>query len=116
MRIVEIEAKINGAHGNQMIDGANPNTFPVPVGWAILPESVVCENFPFGEITLDGSNPPVVTSWTPGEIPEPDPVPEPEPAPTLEERVGSLEQSKANQADVDELNEALNMILTGATR
>ena len=45
-----------------------------------------------------------------------DPDPEPEPAPTLEERVGSLEQSKANQADVDELNEALNMILTGATK
>lgn len=36
--------------------------------------------------------------------------------PTLEERVGTLEQSKANQADVDELNEALNMILTGATK
>ena len=45
-----------------------------------------------------------------------EPTPKPEPAPTLEERVGSLEQSKANQADVDELNEALNMILTGATR
>lgn len=40
----------------------------------------------------------------------------PPPPLTLEERVGSLEQSKANQADVDELNEALNMILTGATR
>lgn len=41
--------------------------------------------------------------------------PKPEPAPTLEERVGSLEKSKANQADVDELHEALNMILTGVT-
>ena len=40
----------------------------------------------------------------------------PPPPPTLEERVGSLEKSKANQADVDELNEALNMILTGATK
>lgn len=40
----------------------------------------------------------------------------PPPPPTLEERVGTLEQSKANQADVDELNEALNMILTGATK
>lgn len=39
----------------------------------------------------------------------------PPPPPTLEERVGSLEKSKANQADVDELNEALNMILTGVT-
>lgn len=44
-----------------------------------------------------------------------EPKPEQEPAPTLEERVGSLEQSKANQADVDELHEALDMILTGVT-
>lgn len=78
MRIVEIEAKINGAHGNQMIDGANPNTFPVPVGWAILPEDMVCENFPFGEITVDGSTPPIVTSWTAGVIPEPEEPAEPE--------------------------------------
>ena len=42
--------------------------------------------------------------------------PEPEPpAPTLDERVTSLETEKASQADVDELNEALNMILTGYT-
>ena len=39
----------------------------------------------------------------------------PPPPPTLEERVDGLEQSKANQADVDELHEALNMILTGVT-
>lgn len=57
------------------------------------------------------------TAWAVEKLPEKlDPDPEPEPAPTLEERVGSLEQSKANQADVDELNEALNMILTGATK
>ena len=42
--------------------------------------------------------------------------PQPEPGPTLEERVDGLEQSKANQADVDELHEALNMILTGVTK
>ena len=42
--------------------------------------------------------------------------PEPEPPdPTLDERVTSLETEKASQADVDELNEALNMILTGYT-
>lgn len=42
--------------------------------------------------------------------------PEPEPpAPTLDERVTALETEKASQADVDELNEALNMILTGVT-
>ena len=44
----------------------------------------------------------------------PDPEPEP-PAPTLDERVTALETEKASQADVDELNEDLNMILTGVT-
>lgn len=42
----------------------------------------------------------------------PDPEPEPEPH-TLDERVSSLETTKADQTDVDELNEALDMILTG---
>lgn len=41
------------------------------------------------------------------------PPPPPAPEPTLDERVSSLETEKANQTDVDELNEALNMILTG---
>lgn len=41
--------------------------------------------------------------------------PEPEPVPTLEERVATMETGKAEQSDVDELNEALNMILTGVT-
>ena len=45
-------------------------------------------------------------------LPEPEPEP---PAPTLDERVTALETEKASQADVDELNEALNMILTGYT-
>ena len=43
------------------------------------------------------------------------PDPEPEPTPTLDERVSALETTKADQTDVDELNEALNMILTGYT-
>ena len=47
---------------------------------------------------------------------DPPPAPEPEPpAPTLDERVTALETEKASQADVDELNEALNKILTGYT-
>lgn len=41
--------------------------------------------------------------------------PEPEPVPTLEERVATMETGKAEQTDVDELHEALNMILTGYT-
>lgn len=58
------------------------------------------------------------TAWTVEKLPEePElpPDPKPEPGPTLEERVGTLEKSKANQADVDELHEALDMILTGVT-
>lgn len=47
--------------------------------------------------------------------PPPEPEPEPEPEPTIDERVAALETEKANQTDVDELNEALNMILTGVT-
>lgn len=41
--------------------------------------------------------------------------PTPKPTPTLEERVSAVETGKAEQSDVDELNEALNMILTGVT-
>ena len=44
-----------------------------------------------------------------------EPPPEPEPEPTLDERVSALENTKADQTDVDELNEALDMILTGYT-
>lgn len=57
--------------------GANPSTFPIPEGWAILPDDMETPNFPFGEITVDDSTPPVVTSWTPGVMPEPEPEPEP---------------------------------------
>lgn len=35
--------------------------------------------------------------------------------PTTEERIAALEESKANQTDVDELTEALDMILAGVT-
>lgn len=37
----------------------------------------------------------------------------PDPTPTPEERITKLEQTKAEQTDVDELHEALEMILTG---
>lgn len=79
MRIVEINALPNGAHNNQTINGANPSTFPVPDGWAIIPDGMETPNFPFGEVTVDETKtPPVVTSWTPGEVPETEPTPEPE--------------------------------------
>lgn len=44
-----------------------------------------------------------------------DPPPAPDPEPTIDQRVSTLETTKADQTDVDELNEALNMILTGYT-
>lgn len=43
------------------------------------------------------------------------PPPPPEPESTIDQRVSTLETTKADQTDVDELNEALNMILTGYT-
>ena len=110
MKIVEIDAFKNGAHNNQVIDCA----IPVPDGWAVIPDTMETPNFPFGTITtaeIDGVM--TVTSWTAGTIPEPEPGPEPET--TLDERVSSLETTKADQTDVDELNEALNMILTDYT-
>lgn len=75
MKLIEIQALENGAHNNQTIYNADPATFPVPDGWAVIPDGMETPNFPFGEITVDGINPPVVTSWTPGEIPEPEPDP-----------------------------------------
>ena len=77
MRIIEINALDNGAHNNQTIDGE----IPVPSGWAIIPEDMVCENFPFGDVVVDNSEPPVVVEWIPGVIPEPDPEPDTEPEP-----------------------------------
>lgn len=90
MTIVKIEKFENGAHANQTASG----TIPVPPGWAVLPDSMETENFPFGDIAVEEiGGVMTVTSWTPGTIPDPEP--EPEPEPTLEERVTSLENSIA---------------------
>lgn len=78
MRLIEIKALYNGAHNNQTINGV----IPVPSGWAIIPDDMVCENFPFGEVTVDESTPPVVTGWSPLPMPEPEPAPEPANEPT----------------------------------
>lgn len=85
MNLVEIASLPNGAHNNQTIPGADPATFQVPEGWAILPEGMETPNFPFGTITVDSSTPPVVTSWTAGVIPDPEP--ELDPAPTELDRL-----------------------------
>lgn len=65
MRIIEIAALENGAHRNQ--DGG---LSVVPDGWAIIPDALVTENFPFGDITTAEINGVMtVTSWIPRETP-----------------------------------------------
>ena len=70
MRIIEIASLENGAHRNQ-----SGGMSVVRSGWAVIPDDMICENFPFGEVEvaeIDGVM--TVTEWTPGEIPEPEPV------------------------------------------
>ncbi len=85
MTIVEISHSKDDFHNTQTIYDVTPLTFPIPEGYALLPESVgtpeTLESFPYGEITVsDMGGIPVVTSWTPGVKPEPQPIP-PQPAP-----------------------------------
>lgn len=77
MKIVQIEQLENGAHRNQTIDSLTT----IPDGWAVVPDDMVTDNFPFGDLTaekIDGVM--MVTSWTPGVIPEPEPIPERNPS------------------------------------
>lgn len=111
MRAIEIAALDNGAHRNQTgID-------VLPEGWAVIPEDMKLENFPFGAATveeIDGVQ--TVASWTPGTMPAPEPDPEPDTEPdtptddTLEARVAALEADAA-QAALDRA--ALTLLLTG---
>lgn len=72
MRIIEIVALDNGAHNNQTSD---VDFTSIPDGWAVVPDGIKCENFPFGEVTaeeIDGIM--TVTKWIAGVIPvEPEP-------------------------------------------
>ena len=82
MRIVEIAALENGAHRNQSYHDI------LPEGWAVIPDEMETENFPFGEVEveeIDGVM--TVTKWMAGEIPEED---EPEAEPTAEEILNTL--------------------------
>lgn len=77
MRMIEIAALDNGAHRNQ----TPSHLSVVPEGWAVIPDGLVTENFPFGDITVEEINGVMtVTSWVPGVMPEPAPV-EDEPSP-----------------------------------
>lgn len=105
MRAIEIAALSNGAHRNQT------GLSVLPDGWAVIPDDMACENFPFGEVTaeeIDGVM--TVTGWTPGAIPEPEPAHEPEPPTDIEARVAALE-ADAEQAALDRA--ALTLLLTG---
>lgn len=74
MTIIKIEPNDNGSHDNQTIYGYTPKTFPVPEGWALIPEGMeIPGSYPFvGVEAKDG----VVTRLTPGVVPEPGPEPE----------------------------------------
>ena len=85
MRIIEITALDNGAHRNQ-----TGSLSVVPDGWAVIPDVMEVENFPFGEIEVDEVDGVMtVTKWVPGEMPEPAPVPESD-EPTIEELMYEL--------------------------
>ncbi len=69
MRIIEIEALENGAHRNQSGEISS-----VPAGWAIIPDDLLTENFPFGDVTAEEINGIMtVTGWQPKEIPAAEP-------------------------------------------
>lgn len=98
MKIIEIKKLDNGAHRNQ-----TGGLSSVPEGWAVVPDDLVTENFPFGEVTVeDIDGVPTVTKWVPLPRPEPETEPAPDPEPTTEQRVTDLE-------------EAVELLLSGAT-
>ena len=69
MRILKIQQNDNGSHNNQQ-----GNFTHVPEGYAVIPDNMELEHFPFGEVIaeeIDGVM--TVTAWTPGVIPEPEP-------------------------------------------
>lgn len=73
MTIIEIITQENGSHRNQT------GTFEtIPGGWAVVPDDLNTENFPFGEIEveeIDGVM--TVAKWVAGTIPETPETPEP---------------------------------------
>ena len=92
MRIIEIAALDNGAHRNQ------EGTFAtIPQGWAVVPGTTETPNFPFGNITVDEATPPVVLTW------EPLPMPEPESTTDQETPLTDAELAAAITAGVNEV-------------
>ena len=80
MTIIEIMANELGGHNNHT---SNYLTL-IPDGWAVVPDGMECENFPFGsfevaEVYGNGVLYVKEGSWVPGAMPEPAPEPKPEP-------------------------------------
>lgn len=83
MIMIEIASLENGAHRNQTYSGFLPD------GWALVPDNMETENFPFGEVTVEEIDERmVVATWAP--LPMPEPEPEPEPEPTADDVLNAL--------------------------
>lgn len=85
MRLIKIKAETSGGHAYQTIDRISK----IPDGWAIVPDNMETPNLPYGDIEveeIDGVM--TVTSWTPGEVPEP--LPETMAEPTTDDVLNAL--------------------------
>ncbi len=92
MRIIKITSNKYGGHENQGWD----DVFSLPKDYAVIPDNMETENFPFGEIetkVIDGVL--TVTKWIPGTIPE---TPEAEKPITQAERLAALEAAVLEMA------------------
>lgn len=86
MKIIEIKALSNYGHRNQ-----SGEFDTIPNGWAVVPDDMQTNNFPFGEIEtqeIDGVL--TVTKWTPCDVPEQEHIPK---SITIDERVTALENA-----------------------
>ena len=97
MKIIEIAPLDNGAHRNQ----TSNSTFPVPDGYALIPEDMpIPKTFPFVDIEVEG-DPPIVTNMTAGVVPPtPEPEPATDPADELEHLRAEVATLQANTAPV----------------
>ena len=86
MRIIEIKTLSNGSHRNQIGHFKN-----IPDGFAVIPEDMILENFPFGKLhyrTINGIK--TVTAWEASPLPEVEETTK-EVTPTFEERLSKIE-------------------------
>lgn len=86
MKIIEIKSLKNGAHKNQ-----TGNFKSIPDDFAVIPDDMILENFPFGKLkyrTINGIK--TVTNWEPLPIPEGEEVTE-EVTLNIEERLNKIE-------------------------